>query len=343
MNAKLYYDDSADLGWLADKTVAIIGYGSQGHAHALNLRDSGVQVVVGIRPGASRNRAQAEGLVVMDVRQAAELADVVMILAPDHVQAEIYEKDIRPGLKPGNALAFAHGFAIRYEQIVPPLDVDVFMIAPKAPGHLVRRLYVEGQGTPGLLAIHQDATGHAEEIALAYGKGIGCTRAGVIRTTFAEETETDLFGEQTVLCGGITSLIQAGFETLVGAGYQPEIAYFETLHEMKLIVDLMYEGGPRAMWYSVSDTAEYGGMTVGPTIVTNETKARMQKVLKDIQDGTFAENWISENRSGRPHFTRLREQAAQHSIESVGKELRGMMSWLKPSVVDEEVPSEGGR
>ncbi|MCL5972491.1 MAG: ketol-acid reductoisomerase [Firmicutes bacterium] len=343
MNAKLYYDDSADLGWLAGKTVAIIGYGSQGHAHALNLRDSGVKVVVGIRPGASQKRAQAEGLWVTDVKEAAEAADVIMILAPDHVQADIYDNEIRPGLKPGNALAFAHGFAIRYEQIVPPSDVDVFMIAPKAPGHLVRRLYVEGQGTPGLLAIHQDATSHAEEIALAYGKGIGCTRAGVIRTTFAEETETDLFGEQTVLCGGITSLIQSGFETLVEAGYQPEIAYFETLHEMKLIVDLMYEGGPRAMWYSVSDTAEYGGMTVGPTIVTQETKARMKDVLKDIQNGTFAENWIAENRTGRKRFTQLRKQAANHPVEAVGKELRSMMSWLKPSVVDEEVPNEGGR
>ena len=343
MNARLYYDDSADLGWLAGKTVAIIGYGSQGHAHALNLRDSGVKVVVGIRPGASQKRAQAEGLWVTDVKEAAEAADVIMILAPDHVQADIYANEIRPGLKPGNALAFAHGFAIRYEQIVPPADVDVFMIAPKAPGHLVRRLYVEGQGTPGLLAIHQDATGHAEEIALAYGKGIGCTRAGVIRTTFAEETETDLFGEQTVLCGGITSLIQSGFETLVEAGYQPEIAYFETLHEMKLIVDLMYEGGPRAMWYSVSDTAEYGGMTVGPTIVTQETKARMKDVLKDIQNGTFAENWIAENRTGRKRFTQLREQAANHPVEAVGKELRSMMSWLKPSVVDEEVPNGGGR
>ncbi len=343
MNARLYYDDSADLGWLAGKTVAIIGYGSQGHAHALNLRDSGVKVVVGIRPGASQKRAQAEGLWVTDVKEAAEAADVIMILAPDHVQSDIYANEIRPGLKPGNALAFAHGFAIRYEQIVPPSDVDVFMIAPKAPGHLVRRLYVEGQGTPGLLAIHQDATGHAEEIALAYGKGIGCTRAGVIRTTFAEETETDLFGEQTVLCGGITSLIQSGFETLVEAGYQPEIAYFETLHEMKLIVDLMYEGGPRAMWYSVSDTAEYGGMTVGPTIVTQETKARMKEVLKDIQNGTFAENWIAENRTGRERFAQLREQAANHPVEAVGKELRSMMSWLKPSVVDEEVPNGGGR
>ncbi len=339
MNAKLYYDDSADLGWLAGKTVAIVGYGSQGHAHALNLRDSGVRVVVGIRPGASANRAAAEGLTVMSVRDASESADVVMVLAPDHLQGDIYEQEIRPGLKPGNALAFAHGFSIRYEQVVPPHDVDVFMIAPKAPGHLVRRLYVEGQGTPGLLAIHQDATGHAEELALAYGKGIGCTRAGVIRTTFAEETETDLFGEQTVLCGGITALIQAGFETLVKAGYQPEIAYFETLHEMKLIVDLMYEGGPRAMWYSVSDTAEYGGMTVGPTLITEDTKKRMGAVLEDIQNGNFAERWINENRQGRPRFTQLRQEAATHPVEAVGRELRSMMSWLKPSVVDTEVPS----
>lgn len=340
MSVKLYYDDAADLKWLAGKTVAIIGYGSQGHAHALNLRDSGIHVVVGVRPGASRQRAMEHGLPVMDVKDAAAEADVIQILAPDHLQAAIYEESIKPGLKPGNALAFAHGFSIHFGQITPPADVDVFMIAPKAPGHLVRRLYVEGQGTPGLVAVHQNATGHAEDIALAYGKGIGCTRAGVIRTTFAEETETDLFGEQTVLCGGVTSLIQAGFETLVNAGYQPEIAYFETLHEMKLIVDLMYEGGPRAMWYSVSDTAEYGGMTVGPTLITDETRARMQTVLKEIQDGTFARRWIAENQTGRPTFTGLREAAGRHPIEQVGRELRSMMSWLKPSVVDVEKAAE---
>lgn len=335
MNAKLYYDDNADLKWLEGKTVAIIGYGSQGHAHALNLRDSGVEVVVGVRPGASRNRAVEHGLRVMDVREAAEVADVIQILTPDHMQAELYNEEISPGLKPGNALAFAHGFNIHFKRIVPPSDVDVFMIAPKAPGHLVRRLYVEGQGTPGLVAVFQDATGHAEDIALAYGKGIGCTRAGVIRTTFGEETETDLFGEQTVLCGGVTALIQAGFETLINAGYQPEIAYFETLHEMKLIVDLMYEGGPRAMWYSVSDTAEYGGLTTGPRIVTDQTRETMKTVLQEIQDGTFADRWMNENRKGRPVFDALRKQAAEHPVEQVGKELRSMMPWLQPSVADE--------
>lgn len=335
MSAQLYYDDQADMQWLNGKTVAIIGYGSQGHAHALNLRDSGVDVVVGVRAGGSRRRAEQAGLRVMDVRDAAEKADVIMILAPDHVQRSIYTDEIAPGLKPGKALAFAHGFSIRFEQIVPPSDVDVFMIAPKAPGHLVRRLYQEGQGTPCLLAVHQDATGHCEDIALAYARGIGGTRAGVIKTTFAEETETDLFGEQTVLCGGVVELIQSGYQTLVNAGYQPEIAYFETLHELKLIVDLIYEGGPRAMWYSVSDTAEYGGMTVGPRIITDATRQEMKKVLGEIQDGTFAKRWIAENESGRPQFNRLREQAAAQPIEAVGKRLRGMMAWLNAPVTDE--------
>lgn len=341
MNAKLYYDDNADLKWLADKTVAIIGYGSQGHAHALSLRDSGVRVVVGVRPGASRERAKEQGLETMDVKDAARIADVVMILAPDHLQGEIFRNEIEPGLEPGNALAFAHGFNIHFGQIQPSPDIDVFMIAPKAPGHLVRRLYIEGQGTPGLVAIHQDATGHAMDVALAYAKGIGCTRAGTLETTFKEETETDLFGEQTVLCGGVTHLIQSGFETLVEAGYQPEIAYFETLHEMKLIVDLIYEGGMEAMWYSVSDTAEYGGLTVGPKIVTDETRKSMQEVLKDIQTGSFADRWMAENRKGREEFTALRTQSKTHPIEEVGHELRGMMSWLKPSVVEVEKPKEG--
>ncbi|AUW94198.1 MAG: ketol-acid reductoisomerase [Sulfobacillus thermosulfidooxidans] len=336
MNAKLYYDDSADLRWLADKTVAIIGYGSQGHAHALNLRDSGVNVIIGIRPGHSRDRANEQGFRTMDVKDAAREADIIQILTPDHLQGQLFEEDILPGLEPGNALAFAHGFAIRFKQIIPPPDVDVFMVAPKAPGHLVRRLYVEGQGTPALVAVEQDATGHALDMALAYAKGIGATRAGVIRTTFAEETETDLFGEQAVLCGGVTSLIQAGFETLTGAGYQPEIAYFETLHELKLIVDLIYEGGMGAMWYSVSDTAEYGGLTVGPKIVTEETKQEMQRVLADIQNGTFAERWIAENQAGRPSFNRMRQAAKEHSVEDVGRELRSMMSWLKPSVVEQD-------
>ena len=336
MNAKLYYDDKADLRWLTDKTVAIIGYGSQGHAHALNLRESGVNVIIGIRPGRSRDRANEQGFQTMNVKDAAQAADVIQILTPDHLQGPLYEESIKPGLKSGKALAFAHGFAIRFKQIVPPRDVDVFMVAPKAPGHLVRRLYVEGQGTPALVAIEQDATGHALDIALAYAKGIGATRAGVLETTFAEETETDLFGEQTVLCGGVTQLIQSGFETLVEAGYQPEIAYFETLHEMKLIVDLIYEGGMKAMWYSVSDTAEYGGLTVGPRIVTDETKQEMVRVLKEIQDGTFAERWMAENAKGRPEFNRLRQSSREHLIENVGRDLRSMMSWLKPSVVEED-------
>ncbi len=336
MNAKLYYDDSADLRWLAGKTVAVIGYGSQGHAHALNLRDSGVHVIIGIRPGHSRDRAAEQGFQTMDVKDAAREADIIQILTPDHLQGTLFQEDILPGLEQGNALAFAHGFAIRFKQIVPPPDVDVFMVAPKAPGHLVRRLYVEGQGTPALVAVEQDATGHALDIALAYAKGIGATRAGVIRTTFAEETETDLFGEQAVLCGGVTSLIQSGFETLAEAGYQPEIAYFETLHELKLIVDLIYEGGMEAMWYSVSDTAEYGGLTVGPQIVTEQTKQEMRRVLTDIQNGTFAERWMAENAQGRPAFNRMRQTAKDHSVEDVGRELRSMMSWLKPSVVEED-------
>jgi ketol-acid reductoisomerase len=342
MTAKSYYDEHADLQWLTGKTVAIIGYGSQGHAHALNLRDSGVSVVVGIRPGASRQRAVEAGLEVLDVAEAARRGDVIMILVPDHLQKAVYQQEIAPGLKPGKALAFAHGFSIRFGQIVPPPDVDVFMIAPKAPGHLVRRLYQEGQGTPALLAVHQDATGHCEELALAYAKGLGATRAGVIRTTFAEETETDLFGEQTVLCGGVASLITAGYETLVDAGYQPEIAYFETLHELKLIVDLIYEGGLRAMWYSVSDTAEYGGLTVGPRIVNEATRAEMKRVLADIQNGSFAQRWIAENEAGRPEFKKLREASANHPIEAVGKRLRAMMSWLNPPVTDEiDQPPKG--
>ncbi|MCY0879993.1 MAG: ketol-acid reductoisomerase [Firmicutes bacterium] len=340
MNAKIYYDQDADLALIQSRVVAIIGYGSQGHAHALNLRDSGVRVLVGIRPGASRERARRDGLEVMDVSEAAQKADVIMILAPDHVQPDLYRNEIQPHLTAGKALAFAHGFAIHYGEIVPPPDVDVFMVAPKAPGHLVRRLYQEGQGTPCLVAVHQDATGHARELALSYAKAIGGTRAGVIETTFKEETETDLFGEQTVLCGGISALIQAGFETLVNAGYQPEIAYFETLHEMKLIVDLMYEGGISAMWYSVSDTAEWGGLTVGPTMVTEATRQRMQEVLKAIQDGTFAKAWMQENREGRPHFQALREAQKKHPIEQVGRELRSMMSWLRPSV-ETEVTGEG--
>jgi ketol-acid reductoisomerase len=335
MNAKIYYDQDANLALLQSRTVAVIGYGSQGHAHALNLRDSGVPVVVGIREGASRERARRDGLEVMDVDAAAQRADVIMILAPDHVQPDLYRESIAQHLTAGKALAFAHGFAIHFGEIVPPSDVDVFMIAPKAPGHLVRRLYREGQGTPCLLAVYQDATGQARELAMAYAAGIGGTRAGVIETTFKEETETDLFGEQTVLCGGISALITSGFETLVNAGYQPEIAYFETLHEMKLIVDLIYEGGIGAMWYSVSDTAEYGGLTVGPSVVTDATRARMREVLARIQDGSFAREWMAENRQGRHHFVELRDRAKNHPIEAVGRELRAMMSWLRPSVEEE--------
>ncbi len=339
MNAKIYYDRDANLALMQSRVVAIIGYGSQGHAHALNLRDSGVRVVVGIREGASADRARRDGLTVMSVAEAAQTADVIQILAPDHVQPDLYRQAIEPHLRPGQALAFAHGFAVHFGEIVPPPFVDVFMIAPKAPGHLVRRLYREGQGTPCLLAVHQDASGQARELAMAYAAAIGGTRAGVIETTFREETETDLFGEQTVLCGGVAALIQGGFETLVDAGYQPEIAYFETLHELKLIVDLMYEGGLGAMWYSVSDTAEYGGLTVGPSMVTKETRQKMREVLDRIQNGSFARAWMAENREGRPWFSKLREDARQHQIESVGRELRAMMSWLRPSV-EEEVAEE---
>ncbi len=340
MSATVYYDKDADLSLIQSRVVAIIGYGSQGHAHALNLRESGVRVVVGVREGASRDRAARDGLVVMDVDQAVQAADVVMILAPDHVQPDLYREAIEPHLHAGHALAFAHGFAIHFREIVPPPTVDVFMVAPKAPGHLVRRLYREGQGTPCLLAVHQDASGQARAIAMAYAAGIGGTRAGVIATTFREETETDLFGEQTVLCGGISGLVKAGFTTLVDAGYQPEIAYFETLHELKLIVDLMYEGGLSAMWYSVSDTAEYGGLTVGPRLVGEDTREQMRQVLDRIRSGAFAREWMAENREGRSTFEALREESRQHPVEAVGRELRAMMSWLRPSVqaeVSEEV------
>lgn len=335
MDARLWYDEDAEPGWLSNKTVAILGYGSQGHAHALNLRDSGVSVVVGIRPGKSFERARAAGLPVMTPYEACQQADVIMVLVPDHLQAGLYAEAIEPNLQAGKALAFAHGFAIHFKQVVPPKDVDVFMVAPKAPGHLVRRLYEAGQGTPALLAVQQNATGHAEKLGLAYAWALGATRAGVIGTTFQEETETDLFGEQTVLCGGITALIQAGFETLVEAGYQPEIAYFETLHEMKLIVDLMYEGGPGAMWDSVSDTAEYGGLTVGQRMVPDAVRQEMKRVLARIQNGEFAQEWMEENRTGREQFLALREQAQAHPVEKVGARLRPLMSWLQPSVKDQ--------
>jgi ketol-acid reductoisomerase len=327
--AKVYYENDADLGLIADKLVAILGYGSQGHAHALNLKDSGVDVVVGLRAGSkSQAKAQAAGLRVLPTGDAVREADIVMVLLPDTEQKKVYEADIAPNLVDGNSLAFAHGFNIHFDQIAPPAGVDVWMIAPKGPGHLVRRTYDEGGGVPCLIAVHNDATGKAKEIGLAYAKGIGGTRAGVLDTTFQEETETDLFGEQVVLCGGLVELIRNGFDTLVEAGYQPESAYFETLHEVKLIVDLIYEGGIAAMNYSISDTAEYGEMSRGPRVVTPQTKAEMQKILGEIQSGEFAREWIAENENGRPNFDRMRKAAAAHPIEKVGAELRSMMPWI---------------
>jgi ketol-acid reductoisomerase len=327
---KIYYDNDADLSLLQGKKIAIIGYGSQGHAQAQNLRDSGLEVIVGQRKGgAGYERATADGMTVMSAAEAAAAADYIQILVPDEVQAKIYAQDILPNLKPGKVLGFSHGFNIHFSQIMPPKDVDVVMIAPKSPGHLVRRTYTEGAGTPALIAIYQDASGQAHDLAMAYAKGIGTTRAGVIETTFKEETETDLFGEQVVLCGGLSHLITAGFETLVEAGYQPEIAYFECLHETKLIVDLMYEAGISMMRYSVSDTAEWGDLAVGPRIITDDTKAEMRQVLKEIQDGVFAKNWLLENQAGRPVFKSLAKQGKEHQIEVVGKQLRSMMTWLK--------------
>ena len=326
--AKIFYQADCDINVLKGKTVAIIGYGSQGHAHALNLHESGVDVVVGLYEG-SKSWAKAEqaGLKVMTAADAAKAADVIMVLIPDERQAEMYNQNIAPHLTAGKALMFAHGFNIHYGQIVPPADVDVLMIAPKGPGHTVRSEYVEGKGVPCLIAVHQDATGKAQDIGLAYAAGIGGARAGVLETTFRVETETDLFGEQAVLCGGVTALMQAGFETLVEAGYAPENAYFECVHEMKLIVDLIYEGGFSRMRYSISDTAEYGDYETGKRIITEETKKEMKKVLSEIQDGTFASKWISENKSGRAHFTACRRLGAEHELEAVGKELRKMYSW----------------
>jgi ketol-acid reductoisomerase len=327
--AQMFYDDDADLGVLSGKTVAVLGYGSQGHAHARNLAESGVSVVVGLYPG-SRSTADAEaaGLEVMSTADAVKRADLVMVLLPDTVQARVYREDIAPGLEQGNALFFAHGFNIHYGQITPPEGVDVCMVAPKGPGHLVRRTYTEGNGVPALFAVEQDATGNAREIALAYAKGIGSARAGVLETTFAEETETDLFGEQAVLCGGVSSLVQKGFETLTEAGYQPEVAYFECLHELKLIVDLLYEGGFERMRYSISETAEYGDYVSGPRVVDAGAKERMVEILGEIQDGTFARNWILENQANQASFRAQRRQQANHPIEAVGRELRAMMSWL---------------
>ena len=325
----MFYDDDADLDLLSGKIVAVIGYGSQGHAHALNLRDSGVSVVVGLRSSsASVATAKEQGLEVLSPADAAAKGDLVMILAPDEHQAALHRDEIAPGLRDGNALMFAHGFAIHFGQVPLPPGVDVLMVAPKGPGHLVRRTYAEGAGTPGLVAVAQDATGTAHATALAYAKGIGCTRAGVIETTFAEETETDLFGEQVVLCGGLTELVRAGFDTLVEAGYNPDLAYFECLHELKLIVDLMYEKGISGMRYSISNTAEYGDLTRGRRIITDETRAEMKRILSEIQSGQFAKEWLTENQVGRPQFNALERRDAGHQVEEVGKRLRGMMSWI---------------
>jgi ketol-acid reductoisomerase len=332
--ATIYYEKDANPELIKSKKVAIIGYGSQGHAHALNLKESGVDVRVALRAGSkSQPKAEADGLTVIPLEEAAVWADVVMMLAPDTEQPAIYEQYIDPHMSKGKTLMFAHGFNIRYDTITPPPDVDVSMVAPKAPGHRVREIFKEGGGTPSLLAVHQDASGQAKEQAISYAYCLGSTRAGVVETTFAEETETDLFGEQAVLCGGITALIKAGFETLVEAGYQPELAYFEVMHEMKLIVDLMYQGGINYMRYSVSDTAEHGDYTAGSQIVTEETKFVMNKLLKDIQDGTYAENWIQENKKGRPWFNKQRKLGQEHLIEKVGAELREMMPFVDPVTI----------
>jgi ketol-acid reductoisomerase len=326
----IHYDDDADLSLLAGKTIAILGYGSQGHAHALNLRDSGCEVVVGLRPGSSsRAEAEGEGLAVLDVGEAASRGDVVMILLPDEKQAEAWEAEIRDGIAPGNLLLFAHGFSIHFDQIEAPMEADVGMVAPKGPGHLVRRQFAEGRGVPCLMAVHQDATGGAHDLVLAYAKGIGGTRAGVIETTFKDETETDLFGEQAVLCGGLTELARAGFETLVEGGYDPRLAYFECLHELKLIVDLMYEKGIQGMRDSISNTAEYGDMTRGKRVISDEARQAMRQILADIQSGEFAREWIAENRAGAENFQRLRAEAAGHQVEQVGRELRSMMPWIE--------------
>jgi ketol-acid reductoisomerase len=335
--ATMFYDDAADLSIIRGKKVGIIGYGSQGHAHALNLKDSGVSVKVGLHAASkSRDKARAAGLEVADVASVAKWADVLMMLTPDTSQAQTYRDEIEPNLAPGSLLLFAHGFNIRFGWIVPRKDLDVAMVAPKAPGHRVRELYVEGAGTPALFAVHQDATGKARAATLSYAKGIGVTRAGVIETTFAEETETDLFGEQAVLCGGVSALIKAGFQTLVDAGYQPEIAYFECLHELKLIVDLIYQGGLNYMRYSVSDTAEHGDYTGGAKIVTEETRKTMKKMLEDIQSGEYARGWIAENQNGRPWFNKIRESEQNQLIEQVGANLRALMPFLRPVTVKQD-------
>ncbi len=327
---KMYYDNDADLKLLQGKTIAVIGYGSQGHAQAQNLKDSGLQVIIGLRRDLPDwDKAVAAGFEVFAVSEAAAKADVIQMLTPDQVQAAIYNSQIAEHMTKGKALCFSHGFNIHFGQIVPPADVDVFMVAPKSPGHMVRRTYQEGAGVPGLIAIYQDASGKAKELALAYAKGVGCTRAGVFETTFAEETETDLFGEQAVLCGGVSELIKAGFDTLVEAGYAPEMAYFECLHELKLIIDLIYEGGLGYMRYSISDTAEYGDYMVGRRIITEETREEMRQVLAEIQSGEFAREWLLENMVNRPVFNAIRKNEAEHDIEVVGKKLRAMMPWLQ--------------
>ena len=327
--ATIWYEKDADAGLIRSRKVAVIGYGSQGHAHALNLQDSGVDVRVGLREGStSWAKAEGAGLRVLSVADASAEADLVMILLPDTAQAAVYHADIAPNLRAGDALFFAHGFNIRFGRISPPADVDVAMIAPKGPGHLVRRTYTEGGGVPALLAVHQDATGKARELALSYGHGIGATRAGVIETTFDEETETDLFGEQVVLCGGVTELVRAGFETLVEAGYQPEVAYFECLHELKLIVDLMYEQGISGMRFSISDTAEYGDLTRGSRVITGEARAEMRRILDEIRDGRFAQEWIAEDEAGRPRFRDLQAAGRNHPVEKVGEELRALMPFI---------------
>ncbi len=328
--AKIYYGSDANLELLNGKTIGIIGFGSQGHAHALNLKDSGADVMVGLYAGSkSWPQAQAAGLRVGTVEEVAGEADIIMMLAPDQAQRQIYLESIEPGLRAGKMLMFAHGFNIHFNQIVPPPDVDVTMIAPKAPGHRMREMFAEGMGVPALVAVHQNASENAKEVALAYAKGLGCTKAGVLETTFAEETETDLFGEQVVLCGGITSLVKTAFETLVAAGYQPEIAYFECMHELKLLVDMMHEGGMAYMRYSISDTAEYGDYTRGPKVIDDHVRQSMRQILGNIQSGAFAREWVLENQAGRPSFLALRKQNADHPIEKVGKELRSMMPWLQ--------------
>lgn len=333
--AKMFYEKDTNLGLLQGKKVAVIGFGSQGHAHALNLHESGVDVVVGLYEGSkSWDKVKEAGLEVATTAEAVKKADIIMILVPDEKQAKLYKEEIAPYLEEGNALVFAHGFNIHFKQIVPPSNVDVFMIAPKGPGHMVRRTYTEGSGVPCLIAVEQDYSGKAKDLALAYANGIGGARAGVLETTFKDETETDLFGEQAVLCGGVTALIKAGFETLVEAGYAPENAYFECMHEMKLIVDLMYQGGMAAMRYSISDTAEYGDYVTGSRIITDETKKEMKQVLTEIQDGTFAKKWLLENQVGRPTFNAMRRMEAEHPIEKVGKELREMMSWIDTKNLD---------